>query len=165
MALRQCLEPTCSALVPSGRCAAHQRRADHGRRATRVLTYSEAWWRRWRASFIQMLVAHDIPPVCGARLSSAPQAYQTLCQLEGRQTLTSEDGTGLHVHHEPELTEAEAINRAAVCDETRTILVCRRCHSVRTTGGPSQTWPKSSDAAASQPQPRGDRLNDSPGWA
>jgi hypothetical protein len=135
-ALRPCSGSGCRALVSRGRCPACTRKSDRSRRTTRVITYSETWWRKWRETFTSTLVSAGILPVCGARLPGGPHGYQTRCQAEGRQmTGASADGSSLHVHHEPELSAAEAVDRAAVCDLLRCVLACAECHAERTGAG------------------------------
>lgn len=133
--LRPCLEPRCPVLVRAGRCPDHARVREGTRRTGRVLTYTESWWRRWRVSYMHELIAMDIVPACGSRAPSASQHYRTQCQAEGILTFESADGTGLHLHHEPELTELEARDRRIVCDSARVVLACARCHSIRSAGG------------------------------
>ncbi len=133
---RRCSGPGCPALGAfartRGRCPACTRRSNRQRREGRSFDYSAAWWRSWRIWYISLLVAQGIVPVCGARLPGAPLTPVTACQEAGLMTGASEDGSGLHLHHEPELTEAEVTDRAAVCQPLRIVLTCRGCHSAIT---------------------------------
>lgn len=126
--LRPC-NGRCGRLVRARYCDACASRSHATRRQSRNLTYAESWWRRWRIWFIQQLVAQDIVPVCGARLPRVAPAFRTPCQDQGLETWLSSDGSSVHLHHEPELTEAEQTNRQAVCDERRIVLACDRCHN------------------------------------
>lgn len=141
-ALRPCLGG-CGALgrFPRGRCSRCAGRAEGERRAARGgFDYSAKWWRRWREQFIGGLVSLGIAPVCGATMPDGPAATISACRAQGLETAASSDGSGLHLHHEPPLTEAEvaairAGNRALACDETRIVLACRSCHSTETMTG------------------------------
>ncbi len=95
----------------------------------RPLTYAESWWRRWRGAYFSQLIALDIVPICGARLPGVAPCFRTPCQEQGIETWTSSRDHSLHLHHQPELTDAERTNRAAVCDAQRIVLACDRCHN------------------------------------
>jgi hypothetical protein len=124
----------CGAVVPRGRCPACTLTAGRRRRAARRFDYSALWWRRWRVQWIaELLNDHGILPFCGARMPGGP-ALVTPCQQLGMKTGASSDRTSLHFHHQPELTEAEATNRMAICDRLRIVLCCRSCHAVITRG-------------------------------
>lgn len=114
---------------PRGRCAACTRTYEGRRREQRIITYSEPWWRLWRVGYVSDLILKGIPPVCGARLPGVAPHFVTPCQQQDMKTMTSNNGTSLHFHHEPELTEAEQRNRDAVCDANRIVLACDSCHN------------------------------------
>jgi hypothetical protein len=154
--MRPCLEPGCRELVASGRCAAHQRQ----QRGRRALTYSEHWWRRWREHYVGELVLAGVLPICGARLPTARQDYRTACQQAGLITFVSDDGSGLQLHHEPALSERDALDRHAVCDSTRVVMACRSCHSVRTRGGAQICSEGDRENSRARKQPCGDWSND-----
>lgn len=124
-ALRPC--PGCrTALVPRGRCTKCAKTQDRARGTSTERGYG-SYWRRFRPQFISILVEAGITPVCGAALPTGPQTQDSQCKAEGRQTME-----GLHLDHEPPLTEAERKVRAIVCRETRIQILCRACHSAKT---------------------------------
>jgi hypothetical protein len=89
---------------------------------------------------MSQLIAQGVAPVCGAVLPNGPRATISQCRAQGLLTAASDDGSGLHLHHEPELTDAEidAIavgDHAIACDPTRIVLACRSCHSAETNRG------------------------------
>ncbi len=84
-------------------------------------------WQAFRRRFIAQLVQMNIIPVCGASLPSGPQTAHSRCRELGLMV-----GHGLHLDHEPPLTDAERANRAAVCDERRIQLLCSSCHAAKT---------------------------------
>src|SRR5437762_3038020 len=90
----------CGARVTSGRCGACAPRHDAKRRQSRTLTYSEKWWRAWRHWYISNLAANEIAAVCGAALPTGPCVNLSQCG-------ESDILVSPHLHHEPELTEAE----------------------------------------------------------
>jgi hypothetical protein len=106
--------------------------ANRQRRAERTFDYSAKWWRAWRQWFFGQLVAAGIPVCCGAALPGGPSPTQSRCRAAGLMTSTSPDGTGLHLHHVPDLTDAEATDRAAICSELRCVVLCRSCHAAAT---------------------------------
>ncbi len=116
---------------PRGRCPACARTTNQHRREGRTLTYSEPWWRRWRLWFIAQLVRLNVVPCCGATHPAGPSGAAhrlSRCYQQGILTGVSDRGS-LHLHHEPELTEAEASDRNAVMDLTRIVLLCSACHN------------------------------------
>lgn len=125
-ALRPC--PGCrTALVARGRCASCAKAQDT-RRGTSTERGYGSYWRRFRPQFIGMLVEAGIAPVCGAALPEGPQTKDSQCKAQGLYTLD-----GLHLDHEPPLTEAERKVRAIVCDPRRIQLLCgARCHQAKT---------------------------------
>ncbi len=127
--LRHCLAPGCPVRVSRGYCPTHTHRVDRSRRLARTLTYSESWWRKWRLSFVTLLIQAGIAPVCGAHLPGGPVTTHSRCQAEGVLTGASADGTSLHLNHAPELTEAEQHDRSIVCDPLRIELLCASCHN------------------------------------
>lgn len=127
----------CGELVRRGRCTSCSSTGQKRRRESRPFTYSELWWRSWRETFVGTLVNAGIVPICGASLRGPSRASQ--CAANGLETWASRDGTGLHLHHDPELTEDEKARiangeRLIACDENRVALVCRSCHSIETGG-------------------------------
>src|ERR1041384_1334725 len=132
--LRPCLGG-CGTRVPGGRCAACTRQTNTARRLARVFDYAASWWRRFRAQFFGRLAAQGIPAVCGATMPGGPDPRGSRCRAEGRTTGASDDGTGLHLHHEPELTEAEQRDRRAICNPLRIVVLCRSCHASETGAG------------------------------
>lgn len=125
----------CRKVIPAGtgKCAECSRKQGKARRQNAVLTYAESWWRRFRVSFIEMLVQANVVPACGATMPGGPTINPSLCLQQGHITGWSSTGTSLHLHHEPELTELEAADRAIVCNPLRIVLLCDICHN-RTTG-------------------------------
>lgn len=137
---------SCGRLVKAGRCPACSTRNNRQRREGRGFDYSQPWWRNWRVNvFIPKMTSLGIPPVCGATLPGGPSNHVSQCAnaQEGERrewTGASADGSSLHFHHEPELTDAELVaikagNRAIAADETRIVLACRECHSAETMRG------------------------------
>ncbi len=124
-----------------GRCPSCSRQTNQRRAESRGFDFSASWWRKWRHAFIGKMVALGIPPVCGAVLPGGPSNHVSQCAKDGQHwTGASMDGSSLHFHHEPELSEAElaaivAGNRAIACDEQRIVLACRECHSAETQRG------------------------------
>jgi hypothetical protein len=137
--LRPCLAPGCPALVSSGRCVQHRRHQDRhqGTSYQRGYTSSKgSAWRLFRRRFMAALVEAGLAPVCGAALPDGPQTDDSRCKAAGRLTFISDDGTGLHLDHEPELSEAERAaatsgDRAAFDDDRRVQLLCSACHAAK----------------------------------
>ncbi len=131
----------CGRRVRAGRCPGCSHRTNQTRREGRGFDYSASWWRKWRLSLLAQFVAQHIPPVCGATLPGGPSNHVSQCWQAGRRyTGTSADGSSLHLHHEPELSQAEldaikAGHRSIACDEQRIVLACRECHSAETQRG------------------------------
>jgi len=133
--LQRCSWPLgCNARVSSGLCPDHHRQGHQERRERRTLTYSESWWRAFREWFISALVAARIVPACGAALPGGPTSTYSRCRDAGVMTLISADGSSLHLDHEPDLTDAEAHDRAIVTDPLRCVLLCRACHNAKHRG-------------------------------
>jgi len=84
------------------------------------------------------LVEANILPVCGAALPTGPAKRESACRDTGLLTYTSANGSSLHLDHEPELQEWERSKVARVCDLNRIVLLCARCHGVKTGGGQSK---------------------------
>src|SRR5688572_19826502 len=124
-ALRPCAGG-CGARVPKGRCPSCSRQNRTG------LTYAEGWWLTWRRTFREELISLGILPICGATMPDGPTLNPSRCRDQGLITGTSTKGTDLHFHHEPELTRAEALNKDAVCDKNRIVLLCDTCHNSET---------------------------------
>lgn len=125
-ARRVCAQPGCPNLQP---CAVHKGQRDRERGTSHQRGYGTATWGRFRRQFIAQLVELGITPCCGAALPDGPQTQDSLCKAEGLVTMD-----GLHLDHEPPLTEAERRVPAIVCDATRVQLLCSRygCHSRKT---------------------------------
>ena len=118
---------TCPELTEGGPCPAHatQREQRRGSAASR------GYGRRWEAfkwSFISALSAAGITPACGASLPGGPhtKAYSR-CAAEGRLEVR-----GLHLDHDPPLTDDERQHRRTVCDRARVGLLCPSCHARKT---------------------------------
>ena len=126
---RPCLG-RCGKLVSTSRCAHCAQMVNQQRRQERTVT-CESWWRAWRTWFIERLVVLGIVPCCGAVMPGGPSAKALLLSECAAQSLIvgASSGGGLHLHHEPELTDQEAQDRAAVCDELRIVLLCDRCQN------------------------------------
>ena len=129
--LRLCATSGCPSRVKRGHCRAHQQRRDRRRRTDRTLTYSESWWLAWRKQFISELVSLGIAPVCGAALPDGPVTRDSRCKALGLLVFTSQDGSALHLDHEPALLEHERQDRDAVCTPLRIQLLCASCHSAK----------------------------------
>ncbi len=126
--------------VKAGKCPACAKRANQTRRQARDFDYSQPWWRKWRLAFIAKMVALNIKPICGAVMPGGPSNHVSQCAKSGYWTGASGDGSSLHFHHEPDLTDAElaaiqAGNRAIAADEKRIVLACRECHTAGTHRG------------------------------
>jgi len=122
-ARRPCSQPGCSQLAP---CQQHPRqRREH--RPTAARRGYGAMWVRFRKQFVAMLVSLGIMPACGAALPDGPATQDSACKAEGM--LTTD---GLHLDHEPPLTEAERSVPSIVCDSSRVQLLCEHCHSRKT---------------------------------
>jgi hypothetical protein len=76
-----------------------------------------------------MLVAAGILPVCGAALPDGPCTEDSVCKSLGLLTYTSDDGSSLHLDHEPQLQPHEREDPRAVCDPRRIQLLCQSCHA------------------------------------
>lgn len=124
--LRSCVAPGCPALVRSGRCDAHRRVQERFRGSSASRGYN-AHWQAFRRQFRAMLIAHDIPPVCGAALPDGPPSTVSRCHAAGR--LNAAD---LHLDHWPPLRDDERANRRAVCDPRRVRFLCASCHNALT---------------------------------
>lgn len=121
----------CGQLVTAGRCASCSRTIEQRRGSATDRGY-DAYWRRFRPYFVNLLIQAGIVPVCGAALPNGPQTQDSLCQQAGRLT-----GDDIHLDHEPPLTDAErarsrAGDHAIVCDATRIQLLCGNCHATKT---------------------------------
>lgn len=128
--LRACTTPWCPGLAEHGRCDNCTRGAERRRGSASSRGYN-AVWRAFREAFFTLLVSLGIAPVCGAHLPNGPQTSHSRCQAAGLMVFVSEDGTSLHLDHEPPLRDNERTNMAAVCDETRIQLLCASCHAAK----------------------------------
>lgn len=119
--------PGCPELTVSGRCATHTRKHETYRGTSTARGYGTRW-RHFRQVFLGMLVAQDIVPVCGARLSGVPSPHSQ-CAAEGRLVASSADGSDLHFDHDPPLRDEERTDTSAVCDPRRITILCAACHN------------------------------------
>lgn len=120
----------CGREVTRGRCATCTAKAEKTRGTAAQRGYGP-FWVRWRPTFIGMLVALGILPVCGAALPDGPQTEDSQCKAQGWLTFTSQDGTGLHLDHEPALLPEERQDRTAICNPQRIQLLCASCHAAK----------------------------------
>lgn len=58
---RPCCIPGCPALLPSGRCQAHQRAYDHQERERRGSAFARGYGKTWQRARVIWLAAH---PIC-----------------------------------------------------------------------------------------------------
>lgn len=114
------------------RCPACAQARDRQRGTSTQRGYDSRNWGHFRRQFLAMLVAAGIPPVCGATLPGGPVTQDSACKAAGLQVFDNDDGTGLHLDHEPPLTEAERLDPAAVCDPLRIQCLCRADHARKT---------------------------------
>lgn len=130
-AFRSCPTPRCPNLTESGPCEVCRktRYKDVEPRGSAASRGYGASWRAFRVEFFTALASAGIPPVCGATLPNGPQTCDSQCSAQGYAAFTSEDGTELHLDHEPPLTGAERNDPTKVCDKDRIQLLCRACHS------------------------------------
>lgn len=124
--LRPCLTPGCPERVAFGRCTTHRKQYQLYRGTSASRGYGSAW-QAFRLRYLGQLVALGIPPVCGARLPDGPTTAHSQCHALGLL-----NGVGLHLDHDPPLTEVERTDRATVCDAQRIVLLCASCHSIKT---------------------------------
>jgi hypothetical protein len=82
-----------------------------------------------------MLVEAGVAPVCGAVLPGGPVTTDSRCQALGWTIFSSEDGSSLHLDHEPALTAEERRQPEIVCDPLRIQLLCKIDHAVKTASG------------------------------
>lgn len=125
--LRACAVPGCPELTASERCDVHDRQYDM-RRGTSTSRGYGARWKHFRPVFLRRLIAADILPVCGARLSGVPSPHSQ-CAAEGWLVARSADGSDLHYDHDPPLRDEERHDSSAVCDPDRITLLCASCHN------------------------------------
>ena len=116
----------------NGRCRDHARQQDKQRGTAHARGYTYRDWQPFRRRFLASLVEHGILPVCGAALPTGPTIRDSACYAAGVLTFTSDDGSSLHLDHEPALQDHERTIVAAVCDPARIVLKCRSCHARKT---------------------------------
>jgi 5-methylcytosine-specific restriction protein A len=75
--LRPCLEPRCPALVPHGRCPAHERTYDRQRGTARERGYTSRWDEYSKARLQRY-------PLCGQRQDGLLYPEHSQCAKEGR---------------------------------------------------------------------------------
>lgn len=130
--LRPCAEPRCPELVARGRCAQHGRQKEQRRGTAHQRGYTWHEWQPFRRRFLAALVDAGVLPVCGAALPTGPTTRDSACREAGLFTYTSADGSSLHLDHEPPLEDWERHDMTRVCDEKRIVLLCHRCHGIKT---------------------------------
>lgn len=124
---------TCGQVIPNGggcRACAKQQERRRGTAHARGYTYRD--WQPFRRRFLWMLVDANILPICGAALPTGPVNRDSACRDAGIDTFTSQDGSALHLDHEPALEDWERTIPARVCDPNRIVLKCQACHSLKT---------------------------------
>jgi hypothetical protein len=115
---RRC--PDCSRGYEQGRGSAHAR--GYG-----------AQWEQFRSLFVMLLAAKGIPEACGSSLPGGPNTKAfSACAKAGRLAAVSDDGTALHLDHEPPLRPEEREDMRKVNDPLRVGFLCRSCHSAKT---------------------------------
>jgi hypothetical protein len=138
--LRACAEPGCPELTRSTRCPTHEKARDaedRTRRGSRTARGYDEHWQHFRlVTFPNLLMAADIARVCGAALPGGPSMTASTCKAQGRLVARSRDGTDLHLHHDPPLTDEERKNPRIVCDPLRVGYLCADDHRRAHPGGP-----------------------------
>jgi hypothetical protein len=122
---------TCPNTTTNGRCADCSRVTEQRRGSAAARGYTRHWFafKQW---FIRALIAADVVPVCGARWPGLPATGDSSCLASGLQTVSSADGTALHLDHTPPLTDEERTHARLVCDKDRVQLLCESCHAAKT---------------------------------
>lgn len=139
-ALKPCVVNGCPELTEGGRCPTHRTQVEQRRGSAFYRGYGSSQgsaWQVFRRRFKALLIAQDIPPVCGATLPGGPVTQDSLCKQQGRLTFTANNGQDLHYDHEPPLTEQERQrartgDRSAFDDPLRIQLLCRDCDTAKT---------------------------------
>jgi hypothetical protein len=124
--------PGCGAPVASGRCQSCARIPERRRGTAHARGYTYRHWQPFRRRFFAALVEAGILPICGAALPTGPTNRESACQDAGLFTYASQDGSSLHLDHEPALEDWERSDPSKVCDETRIVLKCQSCHQAKT---------------------------------
>lgn len=127
--LRAC---ACGALAEKTPCPACSRKTEQYRGSRTSRGYDERWQRFRLVTFPNLLIAADIARVCGAALPGGPSMSASTCKAQGLLTARSHDGTDLHLHHDPPLTDEERKNPAIVCSPLRVGYLCARDHAAET---------------------------------
>lgn len=119
-------EVGCPELTTGGPCAKHARQRERfrGSAASRGYDYG---WVKFKARFIQMLIARDIAPACGAALPGGPSMQDSRCKATGVL-----ETSHLHLDHDPPLRDEERSDPRKVCDPMRVGLLCRVDHNRKT---------------------------------
>jgi hypothetical protein len=112
----------------------HARGLERQRGSAHARGYTRHWRESFKPWFIDLLIAADIAPVCGASLPQGPAMTYSLCKADGLLTFTNPDGSALHLHHDPSLQPEERHDRRKVEDPARVGLLCLSCHSIATHG-------------------------------
>lgn len=112
-------------------CPACDRQHDIARGTAHARGYTYRDWQPFRRRFLAQLVDASRLAVCGATLPDGPATTDSQCRLDDVFTFESEDGSSLHLDHEPPLLDAERLDPSAVCDPTRIQLLCDRCHNAK----------------------------------
>jgi hypothetical protein len=119
---------TCGALTACGRCRDCERDRQRQCDATRGTASERGYdvrWAAFRRRFYWLLGRAGILAECGASLPGGPDVRaKSRCMANRQHTLK-----GLHLHHEPPLTDAERKDQRAVCDPMRVAFLCHGCHS------------------------------------
>jgi len=121
----------CSTLV-RGSCQTCRKQGERQRKTAHARGYTYREWVPFRRQFLAALVEAGILPICGAALPSGPAMQDSQCRSNHLFTFASDDGSSLHVDHDPPLQDHERQNTAAVCDLNRVGLLCQSCHAVKT---------------------------------
>lgn len=124
--LRACAAGTCPNLVVRGRCRDCERQGERVRGTAHQRGY-DGFWRRVIRIFRTRLVAHDVAPVCGARLSGAPATADSQCRASGR-LVGDRPGRSLHADH----IVPHRGDRQLFRDLLNLQLLCAKCHAEKT---------------------------------
>ncbi len=122
---------SCVNLTTGGRCPDcerdRQRQWDSTRGTASARGYTSAW-SAFRRKFYWLIGKAGVLAECGASLPGGPDVTaKSRCMGAKRHTLK-----GLHLHHEPPLTDSERKDPRAVCDPMRVGFLCGSCHSAET---------------------------------
>ena len=131
--LRACAYPGgCPELTEGHLCTAHQKERESRRGSAHARGYTRHWRQVFIPLFERMLIAAGLAPVCGAALPDGPRMTESRCNSLGVLTFFNQDGSRLHLHHNPPLQEHERDDRQAVEDPRRVGFLCQSCHAAET---------------------------------